>query len=150
MMLKPDRYFKDYSFCFPAKDRREARKLFRRAIREYYVMQRKYVIEPESGERVQSVLIGHVIKQQKKQRRKVRLLFTGRVSAGQPKRPEIKFLIARLFILWGRYATTPATVSWKTHSAIGTDFEEFLHDLLPKLGARDVRRYVEAHWRDCK
>ena len=77
MMLKPDRYFKDYFFCFPAKDRQKARKLFRRAIREYYVMQRKYVIEPESGERVQSVLIGHVIKQQKKQRRKVRLLFTG-------------------------------------------------------------------------
>ena len=149
-MLKPDSYFKQHKDYFPAKDRREARKLFRRAIREYYVMQRKYVIEPESGERVQSVLVGHVIKQQRKQRRKVRLLFTGRVSAGQPKRPEIKFLIARLFILCGRYATTPATVSWKTHSAIETDFEEFLHDLLPKLGARDVRRYVEAHWRDRK
>ena len=149
-MLQPDCYFKDYWFCFPAKDRREARKLFRRAIREYYVMQRKYVIEPESGERVQSVLIGHVIKQQKKQRRKVRLLFNGKVSAGKPKRPEIKFLIARLFILWGRYAKTPATFSWKTHSAITTDFEVFLHDLLPRLGARDVRRYVEAHWRDHK
>ena len=149
-MLKPDSYFKQHKDYFPAKDRREARKLFRRAIREYYVMQRKYVIEPESGERVQSVLVGHVIKQQKKQRRKVRLLFTGRVSAGQPKRPEIKFLIARLFILWGKYAKNPATVSWKTNSAIKTDFEEFLHDLLPKLGARDVRRYVEAHWRDRK
>ena len=149
-MLKPDLYFNKNAYYFPAKDRREARKLFRRAIREYYVMQRKYVIEPESGERVQSVLIGHLIKQQKKQRRKVPLLFTGRVSAGQPKRPEIKFLIARLFILWGRYAKTSATFSWKTHSAITTDFEGFLHDLLPKLGARDVRRYVEAHWRERK
>jgi hypothetical protein len=51
-MLKPDSYFKQHKDYFPAKDRREARKLFRRAIREYYVMQRKYVIEPESGERV--------------------------------------------------------------------------------------------------
>jgi hypothetical protein len=149
-MLKPDSYFKDHQNYFPAKDRREARKLFRRAIREYYVMQRQYVIEPESGKRVQSVMTGEVIRQQKNQNRRVKLLFKGRSSAGQPKRPEIKFLIARLFILWGKYAKGPATLSWKHHLAYETDFEAFLLDLLPKLGASDVRRYVEAHWKGRK
>jgi hypothetical protein len=49
--------------------------------------------------------------------------------------------------MWGRFAKTDATFSWKNKSATPTDFEEFLMDLLPRLGATDVRRYVEAHWK---
>ena len=150
MMIKPDRYFKQYDHYFPAQNRRAARKLFRRAIRTYYVMQRKYVIEPESGKRVKSVLYGEAFQQQKKQRRKVKRFFKGRTSAGRPKRPEVKLLISRLFILWGNYSLHPATVSWKTVKAVPTIFEEFLLDLLPALGATDVRRYVEAHLKDRK
>ena len=149
-MISPDRFFIFYHPDFPAKTRTKARNLFRRAIREYYVMQRKYVIEPESGERVQSVFIGKVIQHQKAQRRIVRRLFKGQTSAGRPKKPEIKLLLARLFILWGRYAKSPSTLSRKCKNAIATDFENFLLELLPKLGAKDVRRYVEAHWRERK
>lgn len=157
-MLKPDRYFNDDRNLpnFPPKDRKQARKLFRRAIREYYVMRRRYVVDPQTGRRVQSVLMGHVIRQQKNQRRKVKILFTGRSSAGRPTKPEVKLLVARLFILWGRYAYTPASLSWKdhpsipTHLSVPTAFECFLCDLLPVLGASDVRRYVEAHWRERK
>lgn len=151
-MLKPDYYFNSNLSYFPTKDRKQARILFRRAIREYYVMRRRYVIDPNSGRRVQSVLKGHVMEQQKNQRRKVKVLFTGQSSAGRPKRPEVKLLVARLFILWGRYANTPTSLSWKEHSSIPThlsrptEFEDFLSDLLPKLGASDVRRYVETHW----
>lgn len=150
MMLSPDKLFVRYHPDFPASTRGEARKLFRRAIRDYYAMQRHYVIEPESGDRVQSVLIGEVIHQQKGQRRKVRRLFTGRSSAGRPKRPEVKVLVARLFILWGRYATTEATFSRKRSTEVRTAFEDFMFDLLPRLGAPDVRRYVESHWRERK
>jgi hypothetical protein len=149
-MLSPDKFFGQYCSDFPAQTRSEARKLFRRAIRDYYAMQRRYVIDPESGKRVPSVLIGEVIKQQKAQRRIVKRLFKGRPSAGRPERPEIKFLVARLFILWGRYAQYPATFSWKTGVGTQTSFEVFLFDLLPRLGAPDVRRYVEAHWRERK
>jgi hypothetical protein len=149
-MLSPDKFFKDYHSDFSAQNRSAARRLFRRAIREYYVMQRRYVIEPLSGYRVPSVLIGEVIQQQKAQRRKLRLVFTGKNSAGRPKRPEVKLLVARLFILWGRYASTPATLSRKSKSAIPTPFEDFIFALLPRLGAPDVRRYVEAHWRERK
>jgi len=149
-MLSPDKFFAQYNSEFPAQTRSEARKLFRRAIRDYYVMRRHYVINPENGKRVQSVLVGELIQKQKAQRRKVKRLFTGRPSAGRPQRPEIKFLIARLFILWGRYAQDPATFSWKTGVGKTTNFEAFLFDLLPRLGAPDVRRYVEAHWRDRK
>lgn len=113
-------------------------------------MRRGYVIEPVSGNRIQSVLVGEVIQQQKAQRRRIRRLFTGKNSAGRPKRPEVKFLVARLFILWGRYANTPATLSRKSTTALPTPFEDFIFDLLPKLGASDVRRYVEAHWRERK
>jgi hypothetical protein len=149
-MLSPDDFLRSYHPDFPAQHRRAARKLFRRAVRDYYVMQRRYVIEPNSGNRVQSVLVGGVIRSQKTQRRIVKELFTGRVSAGRPKRPEIKLLMARLFIVWGRYASTPATVSWKSKAAVPTRFEDFLLVLLPRLGAPDVRRYVEAHWRERK
>ena len=68
-MLKPDKHFKSYEYYFPPKNRQVARKLFRRAIREYYAMQRKYVIEPETGRRVEEVFMGEVIQQQKRQRR---------------------------------------------------------------------------------
>lgn len=149
-MISPDNFFKLYNPDFPPINRKKARILFRRAIREYYVMRRNYVIEPETGERVQSVLIGEIVKVQKAQRRKVRRLFNGRLSAGRPKKPEIKLLMSRLFVLWGRYSDKPATFSWKTKTSIQTDFEIFLFDLLPRLGARDVRRYVEAHWRERK
>lgn len=149
-MLSPDKFFGQYNSDFPAQTRSEARKLFRRAIRDYYVMQRRYVIDPVSGKRVPSILVGEVIKQQKAQRRKFKRLFTGRSSAGRPKRLEIKLLVARLFILWGRYAQYPATFSWKTGVGTQTNFEAFLSDLLPRLGAPDVRRYVEAHWRERK
>jgi hypothetical protein len=95
-------------------------------------------------------LVGDVIQRQKTQRRKVKRLFTGRKTAGRPKRPEIKLLVARLFILWGSYANTPATFSRKSVDALPTRFEDFMHDLLPKLGASDVRRYMEDHWRERK
>ena len=149
-MLSPDAFFRRYHSEFPVHTRNEARKLFRRAIREYYVGGRRYVIDPESGRRVQRVLMGEAIKQQKSQRRKVKCFFTGRPSAGRPTRPEIKVLIARLFIIWGGYAQEPATFSWKTGVGKKTNFEAFLFDLLPRLGAPDVRRYVEAHWRERK
>ncbi len=151
MMLKPDKYFKGYEYYFPVKNRQVARKLFRRAIREYYAMQRKYVIEPETGRRVEEIFVGEVIQQQKRQRRRVIRVFKGRkIGERRPQRPEIKLLISRLFILWGRYTMHPATLSWKTHSSVQTHFEEFLNRLLPALGAPDVRRYVETHWRERK
>lgn len=149
-MLKPDKYFEQNKHYFPSYKRIAARKLFRRAVREYYVMQRKYVAEPLTNKRVQSVFIGEEIKQQKSQNRRVKKVFTGRISAGRPHRPEIKLLISRLFILWGRYAMHPATLSWKIHSSVQTHFEEFLNRLLPALDAPDVRRYVETHWRERK
>jgi len=149
-MISPDRFFILYHPDFPPKTRNKARNLFRRAIREYYVMQRKYVIEPESGERVQSVFVGKVIQRQKTQRRIVRRLFKGQTSAGRPKKPEIKLLLARLFILWGRYANSPSTLSRKGKNPISTNFEIFLLHLLPTLGLKDVRRYVETHWRERK
>lgn len=149
-MLKPDKYFEQNKHYFPSYKRKAARKLFRRAIRDYYVMQRKYVTEPITNKRVESVLIGEVIKQNRTQKRKVKIFFTGRTSAGRPARPEIKLLIARLFILWQRYANHPATFSWKKDSSSQTYFEQFMFDLLPRIGAPDVRRYVEAHWRERK
>jgi hypothetical protein len=149
-MLSPDKFFGQYDSDFPTQTRSEAGKLFRRAVREYYVMRRRYVIDLESGKRVPGVLVGEVIQLQKAQRRKVKQLFTGRPTAGRPQRPEIKLLVARLFILWGRYAQDPATFSWKTGVGRKTNFEAFISDLLPRLGAPDVRRYVEAHWRERK
>ena len=146
-MLKPDTHFKNICHYFPTKHHRLARQLFRRAIREYYVMRRRYVVDPISGKRFESILVGEFIQQQKNQQRKVKKIFNGNNGAGRPTKYEIKFLISRLFIMWGRFAKTDATFSWKTKSAIPTDFEEFLMDLLPKLGATDVRRYVEAHWK---
>lgn len=150
VMLSPDKVFKDYHPDFPTPTRSIARRLFRRAVREYYVMRRRYVIEPDSGNRVPSVLIGEVIKKQKTQRRKIKRVFTGKKSAGRPQRPEVKLLVARLFILWGRYASSPATLSRKSKLAVPTPFEDFISALLPQLGAPDVRRYVEAHWRERK
>ena len=150
MMLKPDLFFKQYDHYFAAQNRSLARKLFRRAIRDYYVMQRKYVIDPETSKRVKSIFIGEYIQQQKKQRRKVKQFFKGRTSAGRPERPEVTILVSRIFILWRKYSIHPATVSWKTTNAIPTIFEEFLSDLLPALGATDVRRYIEAHMKGRK
>ena len=69
MMVKPDKYF--YDFVQPDIEPTllsKARKSFRRAIRDYYCMQRQYVYEPETGERVQSVRQGMYIEQQKNQR----------------------------------------------------------------------------------
>jgi hypothetical protein len=146
-MLKPDAYFKSICDYFPTKHHRLARQLFRRAIREYYVMRRRYVVDPTSGKRLESILVGEFIQQQKNQQRKVKKIFNGNNGVGQPTKYEIKFLISRLFIMWGRFAKTDATFSWKNKSATPTDFEEFLMDLLPRLGATDVRRYVEAHWK---
>ena len=150
VMLSSDKFFKRYHPDFPTQTRSAARRLLRRAVREYYVMRRRYVIDPVSGHRVQSVLIGEVIQQQKAQRRKIRRVFTGQNTAGRPKRPEVKLLVARLFILWGHYASTPATLARKSRSAIPTRFEDFISDLLPRLGAPDARRYVEDHWRERK
>lgn len=150
VMRSPDILFKDYHPNFPTPTRSAARRLFRRAVREYYVMRRRYVIDPDSGDRVQSVLIGEVIKKQKTQRRKIKRSFTGKNSAGRPQRPEVKLLVARLFILWGRYASSPATLSRKSGFANPTPFEDFISGLLPQLGAPDIRRYVEAHWRERK
>jgi hypothetical protein len=146
-MLKPDCYFKQYDFYFPAKNRNKARDLFRRAIRHYYVMRRKFVIDPATGTRTHRVHYGTVIKQQKKQQRLVKLFYTGQSAAGRPARPEIKLLVARLFVLWGMYASSKATFPWKK-TAIETDFDVFMHDLLPRLGASDVKRYAETHWRE--
>jgi hypothetical protein len=156
MMLKPDRYFEQIKYHFPTPNRTEARKQFRRAIRSYYVMQRKYVIDPSTGKRAEGVLRGEFIQQQKNQRRKVKRIFKGRKSAGRPKRPEIAYLISKLFIIWGRFTHHPASHSWKPKEKIPafhstpTYFEEFLLDLLPKLGAPDVRRYVQNHWKQRK
>jgi len=150
-MLKPDLFFYQYRSDFPSVvNRLKARRLFRRAIREYYVMQRTYVIDPSSGARVASILQGEVIKRQKNQRRKIKIIFSGRAAPGRPRRPEIRLLVARLFVLWIRYASTKATFSWKISKAIPTNFECFLLDLMPRLGAPDVRRYVEEHWRSRK
>lgn len=147
-MLKPDLYFNKHADYFPAKDRKKARQLFRRAVRDYHVMRRRFVIDPETGRRVQKVMTGAVIKQEKKQRRFVRIYFSGKNSAGRPPRPEIKLLISRLFALWGLYAASHTAFSWKTNTSTPTKFERFLHDLLPRLGASDVQRYVEEHWRN--
>ena len=149
-MVLPDKFFSIYQADFQVQTRDKARGLFRRAVREYYVMQRKFVIDPVSGARVSKVLIGEFVQKQKRQRRKVKRFHTGQKAAGRPKRPEIKLLIARLFVLWRRYATSKATFSWKTGVGNPTRFELFLYYLLPQLGASDVRRYVEAHWRERK
>ena len=145
-MLKPDNYFIQYDFYFENVRRSDARKLFRRAIRQYYVMQRRYVIDPSTGLRVKRYQTGAYIMQQKAQRRIVKKIFTGNSRSGRPARPEVNLLVARLFILWSNYAKSPATFSWKKPSAIPTMFEDFVCDLLPRLGASDVRRYVQAHW----
>jgi hypothetical protein len=156
MKLKPDRYFEQIEHYFPTPNRREARKQFRRAIRSYYVMQRKYLIDPTNGKRTTGVLLGEYIQRQKHQRRKVKRIFNGQKSAGRPKRPEVIYLVSKLFIIWGRFSHHPASHAWKStkkspsfHS-IPTFFEEFLLDLLPKLGAPDARRYVENHWKQRK
>lgn len=146
-MLKPDNYFNQYDFYFENVRRSEARKLFRRAIRQYYVMQRRYVIDPSTGLRVTRYQTGASIVKQKHQRRNIKKFFTGNSRSGRPARPEVNLLVARLFILWGKYAKSPATLSWKRRDAIPTMFEDFLCDLLPRLGANDVRRYVQAHWK---
>ena len=146
-MLKPDNYFNQYDFYFENVRRSEARKLFRRAIRQYYVMQRRYVIDPSTGLRVTSYQTGASIVKQKHQRRNVKKFFTGNSRSGRPARPEVNLLVARLFILWGKYAKSPATFSWKKPCATPTMFEDFVCDLLPRLGAPDVRRYVQAHWK---
>ena len=143
----PDEYFNDYALYFKNTHRSEARKLFRRAIRQYYSMQRRYVIDPSTGLRVKRYQTGASIVQQKDQRRFVRKFFTGHSRSGRPARPEVNLLVARLFILWGKYAKSPATFSWKKPGGIPTMFEDFVCDLLPKLDSRDVRRYVEAHWK---
>jgi hypothetical protein len=156
MMLKPDRYFEQIEYYFPTPNRRKARKEFRRAIRNYYVMKRKYVIDPSTGKRTAGVLHGEFIQQQKKQRRKVKKIFKGRKSAGRPKRPEVVYLVSKLFFIWGKFSHHPASHAWKPKEkspafhSIPTYFEEFLLDLLPKLGAPDVRRYVENHWKQRK
>ena len=150
MMLKPDLYFDKFDQYFDINKRISARKLFRRAVRDYYVMQRRFVFEPKTGKRVESIFYGEYIQQQKKQRRKVKQFFNGRTSAGRPKRPEVILLISRLFILWRKYSIHPATVSWKIAQAVPTIFEEFLLDLLPRLGASDVRRYIEKYLRERK
>jgi hypothetical protein len=146
-MLSPDKFFKDYHPDFPSQTRNAARKLFRRAVREYYVMRRRYVIDPVTDKRAERVFIGQVVQQQKTQRRLVKRYFSGKNKPGRPMRPEVKLLVARLFLLWGRYAKTAATYSWKLTER-ETDFEIFMNDLLPRLGASDVRRYIEAHWRE--
>lgn len=147
-MLKPDKYFDDFlRFEFEQKHMRKAKARFRRAIREYYVLQRRYVIEPESGERVQGVRYGQLLQKQKIQRRKVDLIFRGK-KVGRPEKFEIKILMSRLFVAWGMYAKTNPTFLWKKNSAIPTDFELMLFDLLPKLGAKHVRRYAEKHWQE--
>ena len=146
MMVKPDKYF--YDFVQPDIEPKfisKARKSFRRAIRDYYCMQRQYVYEPETGERVQSVRQGMYIEQQQSQRRKKEVIFNGR-KAGRPQKIEIQILVSRLFLMWGRYAKTPPTFSWKTKTTVETDFECMRLDLLPKLGAKDVRGHVEKHW----
>ena len=150
MMLKPDNYFKQHSHHFPTKDRATVRKLFRRAVRQYYAMQRKYVIDPVTQLPAKRIYVGAMIKKQKTQNRVVKHFFKGRYAAGRPERLEIKLLISRLFILWDNYSKTPATFAWKTSNSIQTEFEVFLNDLLPRLGAADVRRYVEKHWAERK
>ena len=146
MMLKPDKYFHDFvQLDIELKFHSKARNSFRRAIRDFYCMQRKYVYEPESGERVQGVRQGMYIQQQKNQKRKIEVIFTGK-KPGRPQKIEIQILISRLFLMWGRYAKTHPTFSWKTDTTIETDFECMLLDLLPRLGAKDVRGHVEKHW----
>jgi hypothetical protein len=110
------------------------------------------VIDPATGKRVQRILIGEVVQNQKSQRRKVKRYFSGQVKAGRPSRPEIKLLVARIFILWDKYASTGATLSRKTSArhSMQTEFELFIIDLFLRLGASDVRRYVEAHWKERK
>jgi hypothetical protein len=130
-MLSPDKFFALYVADFPTQTFNLARGLFRRAVREYYVMQRKFVIDPESGARVSKLLIGEFVQKQKNQRRIVKRFH-------------------RLFVMWRRYATSAATFSWKTGVGNPTRFELFLYNLLPQLGASDLRRYVEAHWRERK
>jgi hypothetical protein len=151
-MLKPDSYFRTIEHHFPAKDRYKARVLFRRAIRQYYVMRRIYVVDPTTGKRVASIFSGEFVQIQKSQRRKVPRIFTGKSKVGRPTRPEIKLLVSRIFILWGRYANSPATISWKASKkhTNPTEFEFFILDLLPLLGASDVRRYIETHWKERK
>jgi hypothetical protein len=156
MMLKPDRYFEKIDYYFSTSHRSEARKQFRRAIRSYYVMRRKYVIDPSDGKRASGVFYGEFIQLQKNQRRKVKRIFKGRKSAGRPKKPEIVYLVSKLFVIWSRFSHHPASHSWKTSrkklnvGSTPTYFEEFLLDLLPALGAPDVRRYVEHHWKQRK
>ena len=65
-MLKPDQYFKDYlQFEIEKEYRRKAQVSFRRAIREFYVMQSRYVIEPVKGRRVQRIEYGRTSLRQK-------------------------------------------------------------------------------------
>jgi hypothetical protein len=119
-------------------------------------MRRNYVINPSDGKRAKEVMYGEFIKQQKKQRRKVKKIFKGCRYAGRPKRPEVTYLISKLFVIWGKFSHHPASHSWKHNEkepafcSTPTYFEEFLLDLLPALGAPDVRRYVENHWRQRK
>jgi hypothetical protein len=146
-VLMPDKYFNEYKLYFVNVHLSEARKLFRRAIRQFYVMQRRYVIDPSTGLREKRYQTGASIVKQKHQRRNVKKFFTGNSRSGRPERPEVNLLVARLFILWGKYAKSPATFSWKKPCATPTMFEDFVCDLMPRLGAPDVRRYVQAHWK---
>ena len=146
MMLKPDDYFNSFLLLeIERKHQRKAQVSFRRAIREYYVLQRRYVIDPATFKRVQRIQYGEAIRQQKNQRRRVSQFFTGR-NVGRSQKYEIQILMSRLFVLWGRFAKTKPTFSWKSKLTTSTDFEYFLFDLLPKLGIKNVRRHAETHW----
>jgi hypothetical protein len=144
-MLTADQIWKRVKHHLPATKRQRGQVVFRRAVREFLSYRCERVYLPHTKRLSKSVQVGErwVFTGGRWRRRKTLL---GAKGVGRPSGVAVDYLVARLGYLWASSHQTATTIHHRRYQEQSpTRWEEFLCDVLIKLGVHDCRRHAVAH-----
>jgi hypothetical protein len=146
-MLCPDEIFQAVRHHLPPPSRRHAEIAFRRIVREHTVYRAATSRAPamKSGKKI--VVGCRLVYTGRRWRRVYRFLTPTWLprGKGRPRNLAEELLVSRLAHLWAKSHKKRTTISFKGYTQVPTDYENFMMDVLVRLGVHNHRKYLERH-----
>jgi hypothetical protein len=150
--LRRDRFYNEgvhnVARMFPSNSQVQVVKELRFALDEYESNSRKGVYDPTTGELVEKLLMGEIIKTERSQKRRIKTKFPLR-GRGRPQKLETDVLLSTLAVIWVRWMETAPTFDGGGVNARGetktTPFEKFVGPVFEALGLSGVKPSIRKH-----
>ena len=143
-MFKADRIWIQVRRHFRPNVQSSGQAVFRRIVRQYYSYSKAGSYRPNSNRVSARIVTGERwVHTGGRWRRKTSLM--GARSKGRPSGLAVEYLVACLAYQWAIWQKSRPTIHHGRYQHIPTKWEQFLCDVLLRLGVGDCRRHSERH-----